>query len=164
MPVPLTSVEQLMPFPTAEELLAKKKERVVSVPPDTTVLAALQLMADRDVGFLPVIDNDILAGVVSERDCARRIVLQQLPAATTTVREIMTTEVHTLPPNCKLPECIMVMHEKGIRHLPVVRGNEVIGVLSVRDLMSALIERHERLLRRFNEERLTLLYPSGSSY
>jgi CBS domain-containing protein len=157
-------MEQLMPFPTAAELLSKKTDVVVSVPPETSVLAAVQLMARQDIGFLPVIDGGTLAGVLSERDCARRMVLQELPAATTTVREIMTTPVHSVPPQSKIPECIMLMHAKGIRHLPVVSGNAIIGVLSVRDLMGALIERHERLLRRFSEERLTLLYPSPSSY
>jgi CBS domain-containing protein len=157
-------MEQLMPFPTAAELLSKKTDVVVSVPPETSALAAMQLMAQKDIGFLPVVDGGILAGVLSERDCARRLVLRELPAATTTVREIMTTPVHSVPPQSKIPECIMLMHAKGIRHLPVVSGNAVVGVLSVRDLMGALIERHERLLRRFSEERLTLLYPSPSSY
>ena len=164
MPIRLTSVEQLLPFPTAEELLAKKKEPLVSVPPDCTVLAALERMAEKHLGFLLVIESRALVGVLSERDCARKVILRQLPAASTAVREIMTTQVYTAPADCKIPECIMLMHEKEIRHLPVMRGNDVMGVLSVRDLMGALIERHERLLRRLNEERLTLLYPDPSSY
>src|SRR3954447_692493 len=143
-------MEQLLPFPTAEELLAKKNEPIVSVPQGATVLAALQLMAEKHVGFLPVIEAGVLVGVVSERDCAHRVVLQQLPAATTAVRDIMTTRVHSVPPHTKIPECVMLMHEKDIRHLPVMRGNEVMGVLSVRDLMGALIQRHERLLRRLS--------------
>jgi CBS domain-containing protein len=162
--VPLTSMDQLLPFPTAQEVVSKKKERVVSVTPGTSVLAALQLMTDNDVGFLPVIENGELKGVLSERDCARRIVLQQLSATTTAVREIMTTEVHSVTTESKIPEFVTLMHEKHIRHLPVMRGKEIIGVLSVRDVMGALIERHERLLRRLNEERLTLLYPDPSSY
>jgi CBS domain-containing protein len=153
----------LLPFPPAEELIVKKGP-VLSVPPSTTVYAALQLMAQKHVGFLPVIETGKLVGVLSERDCARRVVLQQLAATTTSVREIMTTQVHTVAPHDKIPECIILMHEKNIRHLPVMRGNDVIGVLSVRDLMGSLIERHERLLRRLNEERLTLLYPDPSSY
>jgi CBS domain-containing protein len=157
-------MEQLMPFPTAEELLAKKKDAVVSVPSAATVLSAVRLMAAKDIGFLPVVDEGTLAGVLSERDCVRRLVLRELPAATTTVREIMTTQVHSVPPQSKIPECIMLMHAKGIRHLPVLSRDAIVGVLSVRDLMGALIERHERLLRRFSEERLTLLYPDPSSY
>jgi CBS domain-containing protein len=164
VPIRLTSVEQLLPFPTAQELIAKKKEPVVSVPPGATVLAALERMAEKHLGFLLVIDNGALVGVLSERDCARRVILKQLNAATTPVREIMTTQVYKVPSDCKIPECIMLMHQKDIRHVPVMRGDEVMGVLSVRDLMGALIDRHERLLRRLNEERLTLLYPDPSSY
>ena len=164
MKIPLTSMEQLLPFPTAQELVSKKHAPTVSVPPSATVQAALQLMADKHFGFLPVIDGGRLAGVLSERDCARRVILKQLPAATTAVREIMTTEVHTVAPESKITECITLMHSKNIRHLPVMRGSELAGVLSVRDLMGALIERHERLLRRLGEERLTLMYPDPSSY
>jgi CBS domain-containing protein len=157
-------MEQLLPFPTAGQMIAKKREPLVSVAPATTVLAALKLMAEKHIGFLVVIDNGRLAGVLSERDCARRVVLGQLAASDTAVRDVMTASVHRVTPENKIPECITLMHEKGIRHLPVVRGSEVMGVLSVHDLMGALIERHERLLRRLQEERLTLLYPDPSSY
>jgi CBS domain-containing protein len=164
MEIPLTSMEQLLPFPTAQELVAKKHDPVVSVSPGTTVLAALQQMADNHVGFLAVVEGGRLAGVLSERDCARRVILGRLDAGGTAVREIMTTRIHSVPPESKIPECVTLMHERNIRHLPVMRGEAVIGVLSVRDLMGALIERHERLLRRLGEERLTLLYPDPSSY
>jgi CBS domain-containing protein len=157
-------MEQLLPFPTAAELLAKRNRAVVSVTPDTSVLAAVQLMASEDIGFLPLIENGALAGVVSERDCARKVVLRELPAAGTAVRTIMSSQVHSVAPGTKLPECIMLMHDKNIRHVPVMDGNKVVGVLSVRDLMGALIDRYERLLRRFNDERITLLYPDPSSY
>ena len=165
MPARLTSVEQLMPFPTAADLLATKSLKgVISVEPDTTVLAAMQAMADKQIGFLPVLMHGALAGVVSERDCARKVVLHQLPADSTAVSAIMSSPVYSVPPQAKIPECIMLMHDKGIRHLPVMAGSEIVGVLSVRDLMAALVVRHERLLRRFHEERLTLLYPDPSSY
>jgi CBS domain-containing protein len=165
MPARLTSVEQLMPFPTAAELIAEKSLKgVISVAPGTTVLAALQIMADKHIGFLPVVENGVLAGVLSERDCARKVVLRQLPVASTAVSTIMSTPVHSVPPEAKIPECIVLMHDKHVRHVPVMRGNEIIGVLSVRDFMAALIARHERLLRRLQEDRLTLLYPDPSSY
>jgi CBS domain-containing protein len=158
-------VEQLMPFPTAAELIATKSLKgVISVAPDTTVLAAMQAMADHQIGFLPVIGNGAVVGVVSERDCARQVVLRQLLAASTAVSAIMSAPVYSVPPQAKIPDCIMLMHDKGIRHLPVMAGREILGVLSVRDLMAALIVRHERLLRRFQEERLTMLYPDPSSY
>jgi CBS domain-containing protein len=165
MPARLSSVEQLMPFPTAAELVAAKSIKgVISAAPDTTVLAVMQLMADKHIGFLPVIANGVVAGVVSERDCARKVVLGQLAAGSTPVSTIMSAPVYSVPPQAKIPECIMLMHDKGIRHLPVMAAGEILGVLSVRDLMAALIVRHERLLRRFQEERLTLLYPDPSSY
>jgi CBS domain-containing protein len=162
--IPLTSMEQLLPFPTAAELIAEKHESLVSVAPATTVLVAMRLMAEKHLGFLAVMEGGALAGVLSERDCARKVVLGQLAADKTAVRDIMTTHVHTVTPDSKIPECVTLMHEKNIRHLPVMRGTEVVGVLSVRDLMGALIVRHERLLRRLGEERLTLMYPDPSSY
>ena len=165
MPARLRSVEQLMPFPTAAELLAAKALKgVIAAAPESSVLAAMQTMADRHIGFLPVIAEGVVLGVVSERDCVRKAVLRQLPAADTPVSAIMSTPVHSVAPEAKVPECITLMHEKGVRHVPVMAGGEMLGVLSVRDLLAALVHRHERLLRRFEEERLTLLYPDPSSY
>ncbi|MHC1744517.1 MAG: CBS domain-containing protein [Syntrophobacteraceae bacterium] len=153
-----------MPFPTAQELLTKKKETLVSASPEMTVFEAVKLMAEKDIRFLLVIENGALAGVVSERDCARRVILGQLAADKTLVRDIMATGVSSVPPESKIPECITIMYEKDVGYLPVTREGRVLGVLSVRELMGALIERHERLLRRLAEERLTLLYPDPSSY
>lgn len=164
MRTPLTSLEQLMPFATAGELVAKKPGALASIEPGATAFAAMQRMADKGVGLLVVLENDRLVGVLSERDCARRLVLDARPAKETAVRSLMTTNVHTVAPQARIPECITQMHEKAIHHLPVVEGGRVVGVLSVRDLMGALIERHERLLRRLHEERLTLLFPDPSSY
>ena len=164
MEIPLTSMEQLMPFPTAQELVKKKHVAMVSVPPSMTVLAALQLMVEKNLRFLPVIENGTLAGVLSERDCARRVILGHLTADSTPVRDIMATSVDTMPPESKIPECVTLMYEKDVGYLPVMQGKEILGVLSVRELMGALIERHERLLRRLGEERLTMMYPDPSSY
>ena len=164
MRIPLTSMEQLEPFATAQELIAKDRKPLESVPPAMTVLAALQMMAERNIRFLAVVENGKLAGVLSERDCARRVILGKLDAGKTSVREIMSTNVHTVGPETKIPECIMLMYAKDVGYLPVLRGSELIGVLSIRELMGALIERHERLLRRLGEERLTLMYPDPSSY
>jgi CBS domain-containing protein len=145
-------------------LVAKDKKPLESVAPGMTVLAALQMMAEKNIRFLAVIENGKLAGVLSERDCARRVILGKLDAGSTAVREIMSTNVHTVRPETKIPECIMLMYAKDVGYLPVLRGNELIGVLSIREVMGALIDRHERLLRRLGEERLTLMYPDPSSY
>jgi CBS domain-containing protein len=164
MRLPLTSMEQLVPFATAGELVAQKSQPLVSIEPATTLFAAMQRMAEAHVGLVVVLESGRLAGVVSERDCARAVVLGAIDAKRTPVSAVMTTQVHTCPPESKIPECVTLMHEKSIGHLPVVAGGQVQGVLSVRDLMGALIVRHERLLRRLHEERLTLLFPDPSSY
>jgi CBS domain-containing protein len=164
MQLPITSMEQLMPFPTAQELIKKKREPIVSVPPSMTVFKAMQLMVEKNIRFLPVIENQTLVGILSERDCARRVILGRLNAENTPVRDIMATNVSSVPPESKIPECVMIMYEKFVEYLPVMKGKEVIGVLSVRELAGALIERHERLLRKLGEERLTMLYPDPSSY
>jgi CBS domain-containing protein len=117
-------------------------------------------MEANDIAFLPVLEGDKLVGVVSERDIARGVILHYRAA----VRDVMTVDVHTVTPETKVPECLMIMHGARIRHLPVVEGGRVIGVLSVQDLMGSLIERHERLLRRLHDERVTLLHPYPSSY
>lgn len=164
MQTPLKSMEQLMPFATAGELAAKNTKAVVSVTPDSTVFVAMERMAQMEIGLVVVLEGDHLAGVLSERDCARAVVLRSFDPRTTPVRELMTTRVYTVAPETPTPECVKLMHEKGIRHLPVAVAGRVQGVLSVRDFMGSLIERHERLLRRFQEERMTLLFPDPNSY
>ena len=156
----LRSLEQLMPFATAGELIAHQRQPLVSVPPGATASAALREMEEKDIAFLPVIEGEKLVGVVSERDIARGVILQHR----TFVHEIMTTRVHTVAPETKVSECVLLMHHSRIRHLPVAHGGMLHGVLSVRDVMGSLIERHERLLRRLHDERVTLLFPSPSSY
>jgi len=156
----LRSLEQLMPFGTAGELIAAKRQPLVSVERGATALEAVRAMEQKDIGFLLVLEDEKLVGVLSERDIARAMILR----SRTLVGEIMTTRIHSVTPEAKVPECVALMHRERIRHLPVVSGCTVVGVLSVRDLMSALIERHERLLRRLHEERVALLFPFPSSY
>lgn len=156
----LRSLEQLMPFATAGELVSQKCRPVVSIAPGATALAALTEMERNDIAFLPVLEGQRLVGVVSERDIARGVMLHYRA----TVREIMTTRVHSVAPECTVPGCLTLMHRERIRHLPVVSADNVIGVLSVRDLTGSLIERHERLLRRLEQERVTILFPYPSSY
>jgi len=156
----LRSLEQLMPFATAGELVAKRGRPTIAISSVATLLGALQVMQREDIGFLPVLDEGKLAGVLSERDIARGGMLERRVF----VHDVMTTRIHSVAPETKVSDCVMLMHRERIRHLPVVSGDSVLGVLSVRDLMGSLIERHERLLRRLNEERVTLLFPYSSSY
>lgn len=164
MQTPLKSIEQLAPFATAADLIARKHDPIVSVAPGTNIFDAVRRMEETQVGLLLVLEGDKLVGVVSERDCVRAVVLRGLSARDTSVREVMTRAVHAARPDSKIPECITILHEKGIRHLPIVAGERVQGVLAVHDFMGALIERHERLLRRLEEERITMLFPDPGSY
>jgi CBS domain-containing protein len=154
------TLEQLMPFATAGELLAQSDQHLVTTSPSATARSAMALMEERQIGFLPVLERGKLVGVVSERDIARGVILHQR----TLVRELMTTRVHTVTPDTKVPDCLVIMQREHIRHLPVAKGGTVLGVLSVRDLTGSVVERHEKLLRRFHDERVTLLFPYPSSY
>jgi len=149
-----------MPFAKAGELITRNRQSLVTTAPSATALAALGKMEEKDIGFLPVLEGEKLVGVVSERDIARGVILHHRMQ----VREIMTARVQTVAPETKVPECLVLMHRERIRHLPVVSDGAVLGVLSVRDLTGSLIERHEALLRRLHDERLTLLFPYPSSY
>jgi CBS domain-containing protein len=157
-------MEQLMPFATAGDLVAKKTQPVASVAQTDTVATAMERMQHTRAGLAVVLDGEKLVGVISERDCARAVVLRSLPAGETAVRDVMTTAVFTASPQNKIPDCVKLMYDKGIGHLPVVANGRVQGVLSLQDFMGALIERYERIVRRLEQERLTILYPDTGSY
>jgi signal-transduction protein with cAMP-binding, CBS, and nucleotidyltransferase domain len=103
--------------------------------PNATVFEAIQLMADKSVGALPVVDNSRLVGIISERDYARKVTLKGRSSKDTPVRDIMTKELLTATPSDSIAECIRVMTEKRVRHLPVLEGNEMIGIVSIGDVL-----------------------------
>lgn len=160
----IRSPEQLLAFKPLSRVLATKTPGAHSVAPNTSVFTALQLMANKAIGFLLVLDGAQLVGVVSERDYARKIVLQDKASKDTPVRDIMTRKVISVGLKQTIPECMALMHQHGIRHLPVVDNGAVIGVLSVRDLLREIVEHHERLIRTMELEKMTMLNQSGSSY
>lgn len=161
---PLKSPEQLLAFKPLKRVLAAKTPGAHAVAPGTSIFDALRLMADKEIGFLVVLDGAKLVGVVSERDYARKVVLQGKASGDTPVRDIMTREVVSVGLGHTIPECMALMNEHGLRHLPVIDGDAVIGVLSVRDLLKEIVEHHERLIRNMELEKSTLLNPSGSHY
>lgn len=125
---------------TVRQLLNEKPQRaVISVSPESTVYQALQVMAEMDVGAVLVMSLGEVQGIFSERDYARRIVLQGRTSVTTPVRDIMTSKVVYVTPNNTLPECMALMTERHIRHLPVMEDGLVIGMLSIGDLVRATI-------------------------
>jgi len=129
---------------TARQLLQEKQRPgIFSVPPGATVYQALQLMAEKDIGAVLVMDGDALVGIFSERDYARKVVLQGKTSAGTPITDIMTKRVMFAKPDTTLDECMAIMSEKRFRHLPVVEGATVLGVLSITDLVREQIAQQQ---------------------
>jgi CBS domain-containing protein len=125
---------------TVGELLEAKGREVYSVRPDDSVFQALTVMAERNIGAVLVLDGqDALAGILSERDYARKVVLKGQTSRDTPVRAIMTEEVLCVPANTGIEACMALMTKRRIRHLPVTSGGRVVGVVSIGDVGKALI-------------------------
>jgi CBS domain-containing protein len=128
------------------ELLKKRDGTLWHLRPDETVYAALEALARHEVGAMMVMDGGRLAGVFSERDYTRKIALQGRNSKETRVAEIMTTNVFTVSPATRTRVCMTLMSEKKIRHLPVVDGDTVLGMISIRDIMDDIIADHEQTI------------------
>ena len=129
-----------------KELLKGRESAAYQVSPSTTVFAALQSVADYGVGAMLVMDQDQLVGVASERDYTRKVALQGKNSKETTVGDIMTPNPFTVTPKTGTRDCMTLMSQKKIRHLPVVDGAHVLGLISMRDLMDDLIAEHEKTI------------------
>lgn len=130
-------------------VLDSKGHEVYSVRPDTSVLDALRLMADKGIGAVLVLEEDGgIAGIMSERDYARKITLKGKTAAETLVSEIMTKDVITVSPEQKIEECMTVMVDKRIRHLPVLDAGKLIGILSIGDVVKEMISEQKFLIEQ----------------
>ena len=125
---------------TVRQLLEAKAPEVYSINPDAPVLDAVRLMAEKHIGALLVMEGERLSGILSERDYARKVVLQGRSSRDTPVRAIMTSEVVTVGPNDTSDRCMQVVTDRRVRHLPVLEGDRVIGVVSIGDLVKAVIE------------------------
>jgi IMP dehydrogenase len=124
---------------TVAELLRLRPARVVSVKPEDSVLEAIKILARENVGAAVVMVGDRLAGIFSERDYTRKVILHGRSSDTTRVEEIMTSSVVVVNPRTHARECMALMTEKNIRHLPVVDQGRVIGMVSIRDIVSDII-------------------------
>ena len=128
---------------TAHDILRLKGQTVHSVRPDDTVLAALGVMAKHDIGAVLVLDGDELVGILTERDYARKVALVGRSSKDSPVRSIMTADVVCVPPNRTVEDCMGLMTERRLRHLPVVENGHVIGLVSIGDLVKATIDEQE---------------------
>ena len=130
------------------QLLEGKGREVHTIGPDARVIDALKLMAEKDVGALVVTEGGRLAGIISERDYARKVILQGKSSHDIAVREIMTSKLVTVQPRHTVEECMGLMTSKRIRHLPVTEGERLIGVLSIGDLVKEVIAEQEATIRQ----------------
>lgn len=131
---------------TVRQILNSKGYHVWSIAPDASVYEALELMAEKDVGALIVLENGRLAGIFSERDYARRIVLKGKTSRETPVGELMTREVFSIDPSQSIQECMHLMTRRHVRHLPVVEEDQLIGVLSIGDVVKQVIAEQNHII------------------
>lgn len=124
---------------TVRKLLKEKDNQLWSIAPGASVLDALKLLAEKDIGAVVVVDNQQLVGIFSERDYARKVILKGKASQNTHVKEIMTAEVVTVRPQQTVEECMAIMQRHRIRYLPVVESGKLVGILSIGDILQAII-------------------------
>lgn len=136
---------------TVRQLLAAKQSGIVTVTPATSVFDALGIMARHEIGAVLVVEGERLAGIMSERDYARKVILLGRSSHELRVDEIMTDKVVCVRPDQTVQECMSLMTSKRIRHLPVMEGGRLAGVLSIGDLVKALLSEQEQIIRQLEE-------------
>jgi CBS domain-containing protein len=133
---------------TVRNVLGTKNNDIWSIPPDTFVYDALKLLAEKNIGALLVMHKEKVVGIFSERDYARKIVLKGESSRTTTVKDVMTSGVITVTPEQSIGECMNLMTDKHVRHLPVVEKGNLIGLISIGDVVKAIISDHEYTIKQ----------------
>lgn len=141
---------------TVQNILAGKDTAIFSITPATTVYQALELMVEKNVSALLVIENDALAGIVTERDYARKVVLKGKSSKETAVADIMTANLITVTTASSIEECMALMTDKHIRHLPVVNEGKLVGIISIGDVVSNIIQHQKNIIGQMEQ------YISGS--
>jgi len=136
---------------TVEQMLMQKGRDVWTISPNATVMDALKLMAEKGIGALVVTHDDEVVGIISERDYARKVVLKNRASINTKVKEIMTEKVYYVGPKTTSEECLALMTQQGIRHLPVLKNGDLIGLISIGDVVKAVIGEQETELRQLSD-------------
>jgi CBS domain-containing protein len=133
---------------TVRQLLDRKSSGIYSIRPDASVLEALELMAREDVSSVLVMEGDDLKGIFTERDYARKVALRGRNSRDTVVRELMTSELITITGQQNIDDCMSIMTERHIRHLPVVEGNKLVGLISIGDVVKSIISDQESTIQQ----------------
>jgi CBS domain-containing protein len=147
---------------TVAELLGPRRETVHSIPADATVLAALERLDQHDIGVLVVLEGSRPAGILSERDLARKVELRGRSAKDTRVAEVMTPQILHVTPDQTVERCILMMKQHRVRHLVVIEEARAVGVLSIRDILEDAVAEEEKLIRDLEAERLRMTTDTGT--
>jgi CBS domain-containing protein len=131
---------------TVKHLLDRKGRRVHSIRPDASVFDALKIMAEKNIGSLVVLEEEKLVGIITERIYAREIALKGRTSAQTLVRDVMSTNVICMQPHQTVEECMAVMTKKTVRHLPVVEHGQIVGIVSIGDMVNSIIRDQEFII------------------
>jgi CBS domain-containing protein len=133
---------------TVSEVLKHKGHQVWSITPETTVFDAIQMMADKNIGAALVMEGDKLVGIIAERDYTRKVALKGKASKTTTVREILSSQVISVTPHDTIERCMQLMTEKRVRHLPVLEDDRVVGLVSIGDLVNWIINVQQQTIQQ----------------
>lgn len=136
---------------SVKQILQGKGHEVWSIGPDASVYDAIEMMAAKEVGALVVMEGESLVGVLSERDYARKVVLEGRSSKGTKIRDIMTTRVAYARPEQSVQDCMAMMTEKRVRHLPVMDGEKVLGMISIGDLVKSIIEEQQHVIEQLEQ-------------
>lgn len=131
---------------TVKQILGDKGRDLVFTGPTSTVYDAIELMAKKNIGALPIVENDRLVGIFTERDYARKVILKGKASPTTTIREVMSENPICVIPEQTVEECMALMTDKAIRHLPVLENNRMIGIVSIGDLVKSIIQEQQFII------------------
>ena len=153
---PLRRPEEILAYRPLKQILVAKPKSLWTVGPKDNALAAMRLMVEKDIGLVVVTENRAIAGVLSERDCVRKLVLAGKSPELTPVADIMVRDVIKVDLAETFADCLKLMHAHRIRHLPVVENGMPITVISIRDLMAEAVQHHARVIGELERERLTM--------
>jgi CBS domain-containing protein len=154
---PLRRPEEILAYRSLKQILTAKPRSLWTVGPRDNALAAMRLMAEKDIGLVLVMERGAIAGILSERDCVRRLVLAGKTPDLTQVADIMVRDVIKVDLANTFADCLKLMHLHSIRHLPVVENDTPITVISIRDLLAEAVAHHAKVISELERERMTML-------
>lgn len=134
-----------------KDILKSKKVGILTIAPDAMVLAAIELMAEKNVGSLLVMEGDKLVGIITERDYSRKVILAGKSSSNTLVKEIMTQKLVVIQPSSTIEECMVLMIENSVRYLPVIEGGRAIGVISIGNVVNTIISEQNIVINNLQQ-------------